>query len=96
MYALTAALVIAGGVFAIGTLRDGDAVPSTPGSSSTPTGTSIPMLPSGSIAAGTYVFASLDSDFDASHRITIDVPDGYEIAEWRGRSSRSGGFLSMG
>jgi hypothetical protein len=36
------------------------------------------MLPSGPIEAGTYVLASLDRDFDASHQITIDIPDGFE------------------
>jgi hypothetical protein len=27
---------------------------------------------------GTYVFSTLDPDFDASYRITMDIPDGYK------------------
>lgn len=43
----------------------------------TPTEPSIPPLPSGSVEPGRYVFASSDPGLDASHRITIEVPDGY-------------------
>jgi hypothetical protein len=78
VFVLIAALVVGGVVFGISALRDGDAVTVTPASSPTPTGTSIPTLPIGPLAAGTYVFATLHSDFDALHRITIDVPDGFE------------------
>jgi hypothetical protein len=44
----------------------------------TPTATPIPSLPSGRLEPGTYVLSAIDPGFDASHRITISVPDGYE------------------
>jgi hypothetical protein len=37
----------------------------------------IPPLPEGSLEPGRYVFTSLNPGLDASHRITIDVVDGY-------------------
>ena len=49
--------------------------PSVPTTS--PTGQQIPSLPSAVLEPGRYVFASSDPGLDASHRITIDVPDGY-------------------
>ena len=59
-----------------------DAQPGGTGTISTPvpssTATAIPSLYSGALEPGTYVVSTLDDDFDASHRITIDVPDGYE------------------
>jgi hypothetical protein len=42
-----------------------------------PTEQAIPPLPSGALDPGRYVFASSDPGLDASHRITIEVPDGY-------------------
>ncbi len=45
---------------------------------SPPTATSIPSLHSGGLGPGTYVVKTLDPDFDASYRITMDVPVGYE------------------
>jgi hypothetical protein len=48
----------------------GSAIPTEAGS--------IPALPaSGSVDPGRYVFSSSDPALDASHRITIDVVDGY-------------------
>jgi hypothetical protein len=44
----------------------------------TPTATPIPSLPSGPLEPGTYVLSAIDPGFDASHRITVSVPDGYE------------------
>ena len=78
VFALIAALVVAGGVLGISAVSNDDDVTLLPGSTPTPSGTSIQMLPSGPIAAGTYVLSSLDPDFDATHRITIDLPDGFE------------------
>jgi hypothetical protein len=42
-----------------------------------PTEQAIPPLPSGPLEPGRYVFTSSDPGLDASHRITIEVPDGY-------------------
>jgi hypothetical protein len=84
VYSLVAAFVVAGMAIGIGTLRSGDGGKVTPGSTVTPTPTPaaspIPELSSatGPLAPGTYVVSTLDPEFDASHRITIDVPDGYE------------------
>ena len=74
VFALIAALVVAGGVFAISVLRGDDGALDV-GTVPPP---SLPALPEGELEPGTYVLASLDPSFDASHRITIDVPDGYE------------------
>lgn len=48
------------------------------GGSTIPTIEPIPALPAGSVDPGRYVFSSSDPAFDASHRITIDVVDGYK------------------
>ena len=48
------------------------------GGSTSSAGEPIPALPAGSVDAGRYVFSSSDPALDASHRITIDVVDGYE------------------
>jgi hypothetical protein len=37
----------------------------------------IPLLSDGPLTPGQYAVDSLDPSFDASHRITFDVPDGY-------------------
>jgi hypothetical protein len=42
-----------------------------------PTAEAIPPLPGGVVEPGRYVFSSGDPGLDASHRITIDVPEGY-------------------
>jgi hypothetical protein len=77
VFALVAAIVVAGTAIAINTLGSG-AEPVTPGTTVTPTTTPIPSLHAGALEPGTYVVRTLDADFDTSHRITIDVPDGYE------------------
>jgi hypothetical protein len=77
--ALVAVLVVVGVVVGISTLRSGDEGKGTPGSAPKPTATPIPSsLHSGVLEPGTYVVKTLDPDFDASYRITMDVPDGYE------------------
>ena len=43
-----------------------------------PTAQPIPPLSTGSLEPGRYVFTSFLPGLDASHRITIDVPDGYK------------------
>ena len=43
-----------------------------------PTEQAIPPLSGGALEPGRYVFTSFDPGLDASHRITIDVADGYE------------------
>jgi hypothetical protein len=74
-----AVLVVVGVVVGISTLRSGDEGKVIPGSVPTPTTTPIPSsLHSGALEPGTFVVRTLDPDFDASYRITIDVPDGYE------------------
>ena len=77
VFALIAALVLGGGVFAISVLRSDDG-PVNVGTDTTPPVTSIPSLTAGALEPGTYVMSTLDPDFDSSHRITVDVPDGYE------------------
>lgn len=76
VFTLIAAFVVGGGVFAINTLGSGVET-TTPGTTVTPTTTPIP-LHAGALEPGTYVVRTLDADFDTSHRISIDVPDGYE------------------
>jgi hypothetical protein len=75
---LVAVLVIAGVVVGISVLRSGDEGKVIPGSAPTPSATPIPSLHSGALESGTYVVKTLDPDFDAKYRITMDVPDGYE------------------
>jgi hypothetical protein len=76
--ALVAAVAVAGGVFAISTMRGGNDVTGIPGADPTPSATNIPSVTGGALEPGTYVVKTLDPDFDASYRVTIDVPDGYE------------------
>ena len=80
VFALVAVLAVAGLAIGIASLRNGDDGTVRPGSDATPTPTPIPALSStyGPLEPGTYVVSTLDPDFDASHRITITVPDGYE------------------
>ena len=75
---LVAVLVVVGVVVGISTLRSGDEGKVTPGSAPTPTATPVPPLHSGALERGTYVVSTLNPDFDAKYRITMDVPDGYE------------------
>jgi hypothetical protein len=75
-YALVATLMILAGVLAVRSLADNDALQVIPGSTATPTATPVPS--SGPMKPGTYAFSTLDPDFDASYRITMDIPDGYE------------------
>jgi hypothetical protein len=77
VFTLIAALVVGGGVFAISSLRSGDETVIT-GTTVTPTTTPTPPLHVGPLEPGTYVVSTLDADFDTSHRISIDVPDGYK------------------
>jgi hypothetical protein len=76
--ALVAVLVVAGVVIGISTLRSGDEGKLIPGSAPTPTATPIPSVDTGVLEPGTYVVSTLDADFDAKYRITMDVPDGYK------------------
>jgi len=76
VYGLVATLMILAGVLAVRSLPGNDAQPVIPGSIATPTATPIPS--SGAMKPGTYVFSTFDPDFDASYRITMDIPDGYE------------------
>jgi hypothetical protein len=73
VYALVAALAVAAVVIGISALPSDNRRPG-----SQPTATPIPTLPSGALEPGTYVLSTHDPDFDASHRITVSVPDGYE------------------
>lgn len=51
-----------------------------------PTERSIPPVSEGIGEPGRYVFSSYDPGLDASYRISIDVPDGYEgIGGWAAR-----------
>jgi hypothetical protein len=79
VFAVIAAVVVAGGVFAITTLRSNDRTTGTgtPGTSVAPT-TTTPTVTGGALEPGRYVVRTLDRDFDASYRIRVEVPDGYE------------------
>ncbi|HKI28769.1 MAG TPA: hypothetical protein VKB32_05015 [Actinomycetota bacterium] len=59
-----------------------------------PTDQSTPPLPSGSVEPGRYVFTSYDPGLDASHRITIDVPEGYVGVD--GLGALKSGFSQTG
>lgn len=78
VYGLIAALVVTGGIFGITTLRSGDKGAVIPSSDATPSTTSIPFVSEGVLESGTYAMRTLDANFDASHRLTVDVPGGYE------------------
>ena len=78
VFALIAALVVAGGLFGINALRSGDDKTVGTGSHPTPSATRIPSVTDGALEPGTYVMRTLDPDFDSSHQITVNVPDGYE------------------
>jgi hypothetical protein len=78
VYGLVAALVIVAVVFGVSTLTGDDAQPLIPGSTATPSPSPIHTLPDGALEPGTYIVSAEDPGFDASYRITISVPDGYE------------------
>lgn len=77
VFVLIGALVVGGVALGFSSLRDdtdaGSTQPADDASTSPLLG-----LPSGNVEPGRYVFASSDPGLDASHRITIEVPDGYE------------------
>jgi hypothetical protein len=79
VFALIGVLVIGGTVFAIGALRSDQARRDTVGTN--PTASPLPTVEEGPLEPGRYVIQTLDPDFNASHRITIDVPDGYSGVE---------------
>src|SRR5262245_8934412 len=61
----------------------------------------IQPLPGGSLDPGRYVFTSYDPRLDASHRITMEVPDGYQGFEgWAalkaGTSQTAASTLAIG
>jgi hypothetical protein len=76
VYGLVATLMILAGVLTVRSLADNDAQQVIPGSTATPTATPVPS--SGLMKPGTYAFSTLDPDFDASYRITMDIPVGYK------------------
>jgi hypothetical protein len=66
-----------------------------------PTPEAIPPLPGGVVEPGRYVFSSSDPGLDASHRITIDVPEGYVDVDGlavlkSGTSQTSVGTMAIG
>lgn len=75
VFTLIAALVVGGGLFALSSLQSEEKTTNT-GTTVAPT--SIPPVAAGELKAGTYAISTLDRGFDASHRITMDIPDGYE------------------
>lgn len=78
VFVLVGVLVL--GAAAIGVSMLGEDTTVTRGSAPPgggPSASSIPPLPSGNVEPGRYVFTSFDPGLDASHRITIDVPDGF-------------------
>jgi hypothetical protein len=78
--AVAAAIGIVAVVVVIRAVDEGTGTqPSGQGTDTTeiPTEQAIPPLPSGPLEPGRYVFTSSDPGLDASHRITIEVPDGY-------------------
>jgi hypothetical protein len=68
-----------------------------------PTEQAIPPLPSGSpsgsVEPGRYLFASSDPGLDASHRITIEVPDGYAgfdgVAAVKAGTNQEAGVITL-
>jgi hypothetical protein len=83
VYAMVAAVLIAGTVIGINSFGGSDGRPGgsdqSPSPSPTTSPTPISSLPSGPLDPGTYVLsAAPGGTFDFSHRITIGVPSGYE------------------
>lgn len=75
VFALIGALVIGGAVFATGAFRSDQARRDNVGTN--PTASPLPRVTDGPLEPGGYVISTTDPDFNASHRITLDVPDGY-------------------
>jgi hypothetical protein len=74
--------VVMGGFAATRSLssdRSGEDISPAATNSATPESTPPPLLipSSGPMDPGTYQFMTFDLEFDASYRITVDVPDGY-------------------
>ena len=76
VYALVATLMVLAGVLAVRSLAGNDARQVTPGSIAPSNPAPVPSF--GPMKPGTYVFSPLDPDFNASYRITMDIPDGYK------------------
>lgn len=83
--AVAAAIGIAAVIVVIRAVDDGTGT--QPAGQPTPTGAEpIGSITSGPLDPGRYVIATHNADFNASHRITIDVPDGYEGVGFGGGS----------
>jgi hypothetical protein len=78
VHRFVATVTVLAAVLAVGCSAGHDAQPEGSGPIATPTAPAIPLLDSGRLESGTYAVSTLDPDFDASHRIRIDLPDGYE------------------
>lgn len=79
--AVAAVLVGTGALLGISALRTDDGPPDNVGSN--PTASPLPTVADGPLEPGRYVISTTDPDFNASHRITIDVPvEGY--SGWEG------------
>jgi hypothetical protein len=76
VFVLLGVLVLGVAAIGVSMLRDDTSAGSTLGAGGA-SPRAIPPLPNGNVEPGRYVFSTLDPDFDASHLITIDVPDGY-------------------
>ncbi len=75
VFALIAALVVGGAAFGIGALRSDQDRRDNVGTN--PTASPLPTVTDGPLEPGRYVISTTDPDFNASHRITLDVPEGY-------------------
>jgi RNA polymerase sigma-70 factor (ECF subfamily) len=75
VFVLIGALVIGGVVFGIGALRSDQARRDNVGTN--PTASPLATVTDGPLEPGRYVISTTDPDFNASHRITLDVPEGY-------------------
>lgn len=69
------------------------------GTNGIPTEQAIPPLSGGALEPGRYVFTSSDPGLDASHRITIEVPDGYvgfeEVAATKAGTNQDAGVITL-
>jgi hypothetical protein len=75
VFVLIGALVIGGAVFTIGALRSDQDRRDNVGTD--PTASPLPPVSDGPLEPGRYAIATTDPEFTASHRITLDVPEGY-------------------
>src|SRR5262245_32936900 len=71
----TTAFLLVGALVLAAAACDSSTTPAETTSGSEPEQTSAPT--DATAVSGRYVISTLDRDFDASHRITLDVPDGY-------------------